>query len=90
MSNCQKKIGLAEKSNYKHMTKSRTFIYYRDRAKNNIKLKVQLFLMHLLVSSVLVGWLRFCLVKALALKLIIGFIIGGTKPIDREIVISFS
>lgn len=58
-------------------------------SKTRQKLKVQIFLVCLLVPLALVGWSYFRLVKASTLGLIIGLAIGGVKSIGEEITVGF-
>ena len=63
----------------------------RQGQKQDKKLEVQLFLVHLLVPMALAGRLHFCLVlAALALGLSIGLAISGAESIGGEVAIDFS
>ncbi len=66
------------------------FTYYWNKAKNKIKLEVQIFLVLLLALLSFAGLLRFRLLEASALGLTRDLAIGGAESIGGEVAIGLS
>lgn len=72
------------------MTESGTFACYWNRAKNDIKIEVQVFFIHLLAPLSLAGLPYFYLVYInSALDLVVALAIDKVDSIDRNVTINF-